>query len=284
MFSNKLKKDAIHNLEEKVEHFEQVNKYMINNSEALYNKRLILKSTLTNVNYALNHIANKPHELELDVKKVKISLNNYQDMLDGVEIEIKKNNIKTGVNVGASIAAGAGVAAFAPTAAMGIATTFGVASTGTAISALSGAAATNAALAWLGGGAIAAGGGGIAAGGTVLTVLAGPVAWAIGGSALLGSTFLLNGKNKKIANEVNNNAAEIEAQIKVQQGLSKEIQNLMKETDGFQSNLSKRLETVDNEFPSDYLEMNDDQKYQLGVLVNFMNAGAQSLIKGVGGR
>lgn len=277
MFSNKLKKDAIHNLEEKVEHFEQVNKYMINNSEALYNKRLILKSTLTNVNYALNHIANKPHELELDVKKVKISLNNYQDMLDGVEMEIKKNNIKTGVNVGASIAAGAGVAAFAPTAAMGIATTFGVASTGTAISALSGAAATNAALAWLGGGAIAAGG-------TVLTVLAGPVAWAIGGSALLGSTFLLNGKNKKIANEVNNNAAEIEAQIKVQQGLSKEIQNLMKETDDFQLNLFKRLEIVDNEFPTDYLEMNDDQKYQLGVLVNFMNAGAQSLIKGVGGK
>ena len=39
---------------------------------------------------------------------------------------------------------------------MGVATTFGVASTGTAISALSGAAATNAALAWLGGGALAA--------------------------------------------------------------------------------------------------------------------------------
>lgn len=44
----------------------------------------------------------------------------------------------------------------------------GAASTGTAISALSGAAATNATLAWLGGGAIAAGGGGIAAGTMVL--------------------------------------------------------------------------------------------------------------------
>ena len=45
---------------------------------------------------------------------------------------------------------------------------FGAASTGTAISALSGAAATNATLAWLGGGAIAAGGGGIVAGTAVL--------------------------------------------------------------------------------------------------------------------
>jgi len=47
------------------------------------------------------------------------------------------------------IAAGIAVAAVTPAVAMGIATTYGVASTGTAISALSGAAATNAALAWL---------------------------------------------------------------------------------------------------------------------------------------
>lgn len=49
---------------------------------------------------------------------------------------------------------------------------FGVASTGTAISTLSGAAATNATLACLGGGAIVAGGGGIAAGTTVLGIVA----------------------------------------------------------------------------------------------------------------
>jgi hypothetical protein len=46
--------------------------------------------------------------------------------------------------------------------------TLGTASTGTAIATLSGAAATNATLAWLGGGALAAGGGGMAAGAAVL--------------------------------------------------------------------------------------------------------------------
>ncbi len=46
---------------------------------------------------------------------------------------------------------------------------YGTASTGTAISSLSGAAATNAAFAWWGGGSLAAGGSGVAGGATVLT-------------------------------------------------------------------------------------------------------------------
>ena len=72
----------------------------------------------------------------------------------------------TGVTTGA----GAGSVAWA---AVG---TFAAASTGTPIAALSGAAATNATLAFLGGGTIAAGGGGVAAGTVVLTsIVAAPV-------------------------------------------------------------------------------------------------------------
>lgn len=64
----------------------------------------------------------------------------------------------------------------------------GTASTGTAIGSLSGAAATNATLAWLGGGSIAAGGGGMALGTAVLTgVAAGPAlliaGWYMGSKA-----------------------------------------------------------------------------------------------------
>ncbi len=63
----------------------------------------------------------------------------------------------------------AGIAlAGTPTLVTGAVTALATASTGTAISSLSGAAATNAVLAWLGGGSIAAGGGGMAAGATVL--------------------------------------------------------------------------------------------------------------------
>lgn len=53
-------------------------------------------------------------------------------------------------------------------AAYGLVGTLASASTGTAISALSGAAAKSATLAWLGGGTLAAGGGGVAAGTVVL--------------------------------------------------------------------------------------------------------------------
>ena len=59
-------------------------------------------------------------------------------------------SLKAGVNIVGGTTAGIGIASMAPTALMSIATTFGTASTGTAISALSGAAAQKAAMAWIG--------------------------------------------------------------------------------------------------------------------------------------
>ena len=79
-------------------------------------------------------------------------------------MEYKKAEVKAAGKGAASVGSGVTVAALGPTVAMGIATTFGVTYTGTAISALNGATATNAALAWLDRGALAAGSGGMAAG------------------------------------------------------------------------------------------------------------------------
>ncbi len=77
----------------------------------------------------------------------------------------------SGLGLGAGLGSGAALAFGAYNGTMLLAT----ASTGTAISALSGAAATNATLAWLGGGAIATGGGGVALGSMVLGgIVAGP--------------------------------------------------------------------------------------------------------------
>jgi len=76
-----------------------------------------------------------------------------------------------GLGVGAGLGGGAALAFGAYNGTM----LLGTASTGTAISTLSGAAATNATLAWLGGGSIAAGGGGVALGTMVLGgIVAGP--------------------------------------------------------------------------------------------------------------
>ena len=72
-------------------------------------------------------------------------------------------------------AAGAATSGLAHLGMMAAASAWGTASTGTAIGSLSGAAATNASLAWFGGGAVSAGGGGMATGafvvGGVVTVV-----------------------------------------------------------------------------------------------------------------
>lgn len=76
-----------------------------------------------------------------------------------------------GLGVGAGLGGGAALAFGAYNGTMMLAT----ASTGTAISSLSGVAATNATLAWLGGGSLATGGGGMALGTAVLGgIVAGP--------------------------------------------------------------------------------------------------------------
>lgn len=85
--------------------------------------------------------------------------------------------VSSGLGLGAGAGGGAAVAFGAYNGTMMLAT----ASTGTAISTLSGAAATNATLAWLGGGSIAAGGGGMALGTAILGGIAAGPALAIFG-------------------------------------------------------------------------------------------------------
>ncbi len=82
----------------------------------------------------------------------------------------------------ASGVAGAIASVAFTTGSMSLVMTFGTAGTGAAISSLSGAAATNAALAAIGGGTVAAGGGGMALGAGILTGGAALVALAAGAS------------------------------------------------------------------------------------------------------
>ncbi|WP_129351700.1 hypothetical protein [Solidesulfovibrio carbinolicus] len=97
--------------------------------------------------------------------------------------EITRVALKMQEVVGGGIAA-LGAGGLAGLAAYGGVGTLATASTGTAIASLGGVAATNATLAWLGGGALSAGGLGVAGGTAVLGgIVAGPVL-AIGGMML----------------------------------------------------------------------------------------------------
>jgi hypothetical protein len=99
----------------------------------------------------------------------------------------------SGLGLGSGLAGGAAVAFGAYNGTMLLAT----AGTGTAISTLSGAAATNATLAWLGGGSLAAGGGGMAMGVMVLGGLVAGPALAIFGHIVgnQGETALNNARS-----------------------------------------------------------------------------------------
>ena len=188
------------------------------------------------------------------------------DAQDFASKELEKAK-KEALGVGTGVAAGAAITALAPTAAMWIATTFGTASTGTAISALSGAAATNAALAWLGGGALAAGGGGMVAGNALLA-LAGPIGWGIAGFSILTSVVLFaNNKlktNKKKQEEilsVKNNTNQLKEDIAF-------IEDLYSKTEDLRSNLNESFSSNLAMYNCDFNKLNDEQKYQLGALVN----------------
>ena len=106
---------------------------------------------------------------------------------------------------GGLVAGGAG--ALAGFGALGGAGMLASASTGTAISSLSGAAATNATLAWFGGGSISAGGFGMAGGMAVLGgIVAGPVL-AVGGAFIAAKA-----KEAKYNAYANYDKAEVEAE------------------------------------------------------------------------
>lgn len=95
----------------------------------------------------------------------------YEEIQEMKKIDMKASDALKVAVVGGGFAAIA-LAGTGPLVCTAVAT-FATASTGTAISTLSGAAATNAILAWLGGGSIAAGGGGIAAGTATLAAIIG---------------------------------------------------------------------------------------------------------------
>jgi hypothetical protein len=151
-----------------------------------------------------------------------------------VELPDLQNEVALARNWIAGGIAGATVAAAAPEAALLGVSALATASTGTAISSLSGAAATNATLAWLGGGPLAFGGGGMAAGASALGLIAAAPAVFVGGltAAVIGS------KQKTNAREY---AAEVSVAIEIIQSATALLPKLVARVDELDSVL-ERLE------------------------------------------
>lgn len=241
----------------------------------------IIHDKITELQIVFDAIRNIPSEKYLEYKKLQRIRLNWKQQAEKIELDYRNAEIRSTGAGAAGVGLGAAIVALGPTTAMGVATTFGVASTGTAISALSGAAATNAALAWLGGGALAAGGGGMVAGQAFLA-LVGPVGWAIAGISILTSGFfLLKGQNDKKRLE-NIFTLISKRDIKSYELAIVEINERIYRIIDESEKLSNAIERI-KLFGFNYDLMTEAQQYELGAYVNLMNASTQLLINPIKG-
>lgn len=149
--------------EDEVKHLKEQEKDTQEAMDELGKKEVVIMSSFEHFSDCIERIQNRPDfdKKYTDDKKIKpISIDKLKEVAIGAAA-------LEGVIAGSALGTAGGFAAAGATSAA--VSALGVASTGTAISGLSGAAATNATLAALGGGSLAAGGGGIALGTTILS-------------------------------------------------------------------------------------------------------------------
>lgn len=235
-----------------------------------------LNDALDDMQDVFSKIKNVPKKQKLTIEEALSVRLEWRQQAEKIEKDYKKAFGKSVSGTVAGVGTGVTVATLGPTAAMGVATTFGVASTGTAIADLSGAAATKAALAWLGGGALATGGGGIAAGEAFLA-LAGPVGWAIA-SVSFGVTGIMMVKNLKEQKRLEEiftliSKRDVKTYKLALVELTERITRVKRETEVIKNALAKIAS-----FGLDYKKMTEAQQYELGAYVNLVSASTQLLI------
>ncbi len=235
-----------------------------------------LCAALNNLQALFDQIRNAPPEEKIKLERMAELKSQWKQQVEFIERSYAQESLKArGLGL-AGGSAGVAAAALGPTAAMGIATTFGIASTGTAISTLSGAAAVNAALAWLGGGALAVGGGGMVAGQAFLTLF-GPVGWSIAALSLGVTAFSLftGRKEKKRLEDISCLIFERDSKA-YELGiveLNERIRRIRDDT----AALSEAIAHLPA-FGTDYRAMTEAQQYALGTYFNLAEAGAALLV------
>ncbi|WP_234711542.1 hypothetical protein [Mycolicibacterium llatzerense] len=227
------------------------------------------------VELLVNSIANTPKSFEADFDEIDVHKEQFLDAEEFARKDLEAARVSA-ASAGVGVTAGAAVASVAPTAAIWVATTFGTASTGTAISTLSGAVATKAALAWLGGGTVAAGGGGTAAG-SALLALAGPIGWTVAGASLLASIAVF-AKQKSDNREAQQAAlTAVKQNTALIKGLEASIDDLLERTVSIRELLMKSYGEAVEFFGADFRALSAPQQSRLAALVNTTKACAALL-------
>ena len=272
MLNSSTRRETIRALEVAVAEHEELRQRTTAASTDLFDqRRRAADEVIVRVEDYVNRLAHSPKEFDKSIENYRVEVGRFNDHVQHLEVEAARSAKVGSVTGTAGALAGVGVAALGPSAALAVASTFGTASTGTAISTLSGAAAANAALAWLGGGAMAAGGGGVAAG-NVLLALAGPVGWTVAGVSLVGAAAYLRSRNAKYAREATQRRIEVEAEIRSLRVAESEIARIATIIRRHADGCLADLDWLGANAPGDYREFADPHKERLATLVNHIES------------
>ena len=269
MFNNNLKKEALKIHEKTLAEYNASYGIMGKSCELLYEIRGKSVELIKLVQEVVNSIANTPKQFDTELGKIGKELTKFKETEQYAK-EAYDASLKAGVNIVGGTTAGIGIASMAPTALMSIATTFGTASTGTAISALSGAAAQKAAMAWIGrtfAGFAVKEGAGMAAGQAFLA-LAGPIGWGITAASTGISLISLTNKNKDVAEKAVKEANEIAKAREALDETTEKINALKAKTDRLFDDMNREKSKIMSFMNLDYLSLREEDKLFLGTLVN----------------
>lgn len=269
MFNNNLKKEALKIHEKTLADYNASYGIMGKSCELLYEIRGKSVGLIKLVQEVVNSIANTPKQFDTELGKIGKELTKFKETEQYAK-EAYDASLKAGVNIVGGTTAGIGIASMASTALMSIATTFGTASTGTAISALSGAAAQKAAMAWIGrtfAGFAVKEGAGMAAGQAFLA-LAGPIGWGITAASTGISLISLTNKNKDVAEKAVKEAKEIAKAREALDETTEKINALKAKTDRLFDDMNREKSKIMSFMNLDYLSLREEDKLFLGTLVN----------------
>ena len=269
MFNNNLKKEALKIHEKTLAEYNASYGIMGKSCELLYEIRGKSVELIKLVQEVVNSIANTPKQFDTELGKIGKELTKFKETEQYAK-EAYDASLKAGVNIVGGTTAGIGIASMAPTALMSIATTFGTASTGTVISALSGAAAQKAAMAWIGrtfAGFAVKEGAGMAAGQAFLA-LAGPIGWGITAASTGISLISLTNKNKDVAEKAVKEAKEIAKAREALDETTEKINALKAKTDRLFDDMNREKSKIMSFMNLDYLSLREEDKLFLGTLVN----------------
>lgn len=206
---------------------EKRNKECVRDMDKLGRKELEILKSFQEFSTVFEKIKNRPEFAK--IQKQGICLPQY----DGEELKkasVGANTLLGGLGGAAAGTAGGFAASGAATA---VVMALGTASTGVPIASLSGAAATNATLAALGGGSLAAGGGGMALGTTVL------------GAATLGVGLLIGGVIFGITGgKISSDAKKAQKEIEKETQQTEKICNYLLDLQGTANRYGRKLDEV----------------------------------------